>query len=246
MFTNASLSTDAQALAQPHRRVSEVTADPKVVEQLKDLESSFSHMLTDVMQLGANYDVTVAQFFLNIDLETDEFQTCSTLGQVLLKLKKRHDIDTFSINCLEQLATRYNKDEMNGVIAVYKEKKDEFLDSTLVSEFKNAVSTARDPIPTHAEVTIKIPTRLADNRTLKDMERLAGEAFGDYYKSFVRLVVLPGSVTITWSFPSRLSSKLVQLGTAHAVVFARERVEEVTVAEVDVFPTGIPGKYAGE
>ena len=223
-----------------------IQADVKVVQQLQDLESHFSSMLTVIKEFYTNCDFDEMQFFLNDLFETEEFGNCATFDEILRHLRRSH-VDTFNIHCLEQLAARFQKDEVDELIDEYNEKKEAFLTETVVTKFHEAIVSRVVPVKQKemAAITMKIPQSLANERTLKDMERLAGRAFGDYYRSFVNLRVIAGSVVITWFFPKSLTDELEQQAQANGAVFKQEGVEEVTIAGRVVFPSEEVGDENG-
>ena len=214
----------------------EVRANVRVVEQLQNLESSFSTMLTRVRRVIAKCDLMEVQFFLNDLLETRKFSNCGSFDSVLHQLRENH-VDTFNISYLEILATHLQKREVIKLVKGYKEKMEKFLTETTVTEFHCALtSRVGSPLPEKmAVVTVKIPESMATKRTMKDMEKLAGKAFGPYYKSLVRLNVVAGSILINWFVPKTLTEELVRLSQTNAVIFMQEGVEEVTVAGMVVF-----------
>ena len=193
-------------------------------------------MLTNIRQFYVNCDLAAMQFFLDDLLETEEFMKCATFDGTLRQLRQGH-MDTFNIHCLEQLAVHFQRDEVDELIDKYNEKKEAFLTETVVTEFQQAIVSRVGPVllSGKAVITIKIPESQASKRTLKDMERLAGRAFGKFYKSLVNLHAIPGSVVITWFFSKNFTDELEKRARVNRSVFKQEEVEEVTVAGKVVF-----------
>ena len=164
------------------------------MRRLQCLEGSFSSMLTNIRQFYVNCDLAAMQFFLNDLLETEEFLKCATFDGILRQLRQGH-MDTFNIHCLEQFAHHFQRDEVDELIDKYKMEKESFLTETVVTEFQQAIVSRVGPILSSkkAVITIKIPASLASKRTLNDMERLAGRAFGKFDKSLVNLRAIPAS-----------------------------------------------------
>ena len=75
--------------------IADIRAAATVVERLRDLEISFATMLTDLLGLLANCDLSKAQFFLDEVFETEEFSRCNTFQALLRQLRRNH-IDTFN------------------------------------------------------------------------------------------------------------------------------------------------------
>ena len=226
LCTAATVSTLTSASA------AEIQADVRVVQQLQDLENHFTSMRTVIRRFYTNCDLAEMQFFLDDLLETEpKFKNCATFDEILRQLRRSH-VDTFNIHYLERLTARFQRDEVDELIDEYNEKKEAFLNETVVTQFQEAILRRVGPVLQEemAEITIKIPQSLANERTLKDMERLAGRAFGHYYRSFVNLRVIAGSAVITWFFPKRLTDELKRQARANGPAFKHEGVEEVAVA----------------
>ena len=208
-----------------------ILVDPEVVKRLLDLESHFTSMLTVSRQFFAKVELAEMRFYLGDLLETDKFGSCATLDDILKQLRQDH-VDTFNIFYLEQLAAHFQTDGVMELLREYNLKKEAFLSETVVSEFYQALTSTTSPVlpKNMAKLTIKVPISLANERTLKDIERLATRAFEGHYKSFVSLHVEPGSINIIWFFPKNLANEVGQLAQANKAVFASEGVQEVTVA----------------
>ena len=236
LFCFCTAATDSSARHLTSDCGAEIHANVQVVRQLQDLESHFTSMLTIIRRVYANCDLKEIQFFLDDLLGTDEFGNCDTFDNILRQLRQNH-VDTFNIYYLEKLTAHFQNDEVDKLINEYNVKKEAFLKETAVVDFHQAIMQSVGPtLPTEkAAITIKIPHSLANKRTLKDMESLAGHAFGEYHESFVCLHVKPGSIIITWFFPKRLTEELEQLAKANEAVFKQAGVEEVTLAGKVVF-----------
>ena len=210
----------------------------EVVQKLQGLQMCFAKMLTGIRQSFAKCDHAEMRFFLDAFLGADEFKNCTTIDEILRQLQLGL-IDTFNTYCLEQFAVQFQNDEARKLIAEYNEKKEAFLNETVVTEFQKAIFSLAPMNPAlpqeKAVITVKIPESLARERTLKDMEKLAGRAFGEYYRSFINLRVIPGSIIIIWFFPKTLKEKLEEAARTKKAVFRQEGVEEVTVAGRVVF-----------
>ena len=124
-------------------------------------------------------------------------------------------------------------------IEKYEKTKEEFLTTTTVSQFQQAVVERVMPMlqKGRVRVTIKILRKMNCPQTLKDIEDLALEGFKDCHKYFVRMHAEPGSVIISWVFPEALSGKLEHLARENAAVFKGAGVKEVTVGGRVVFPS---------
>ena len=207
-----------------------------MVERLRDLESSFATMLTNLLNLFAECDLCKAQFFLNSLYDTEDFSQCDTFEALLNQLGRNH-IDTFNIYHLQRLVALFEKDVLKKPLKEYEEEKENFLCDTNVIEFQQAVVSRVKSVPPNrtAVVTIKVTKTFAKNRTLKDIEELALRGFRECQRNFVRMHAEPGSVIISWFFPEALSGKLEDLAHENAAVFKDAGVEEVTVGGKVVF-----------
>ena len=214
----------------------EIEADGKIVRQLRDLVSDYSLMLTDFREQLDGCNVSRAQFFLNKLFDTDVFTSCDSIDKILNQLCHR-DIDTFNVYYLHQLATCLKRDDLKKLVNEYEEKKKKFFDCTTVLDFQKAVVSKTKPsLPNGmVEVAIKIPKHLATEKILRDMEKLAMEAFGDKQKSFVCFHAFPGSIVICWFVVESLCEVLQQLAREKVAVWRQHGVEEVMVGSQCVY-----------
>ena len=217
----------------------EIRATAAVVERLRDLETSFTNMLTDLLRLltACKCDLSEAQFFLDDQFDTAKFSQCTNFNALLRQLRRGH-VDTFNTYYLQQLVAYFKKDQLTERIKEYEAEKEDFLKDTTVIEFQRAVVSRVEPVnPSQMkDLTIKISKKLAGYRTLKDMEELALRAFGENQLEFVRIHVKLGSVIISVFFPETLTGKLEQLAHKNAAIFKDAGVEEVSVGGRVVFP----------
>ena len=220
----------------------QIPADTEVIQQLQDLQLSFSHMLTDIRNLLANSDHADARFFLSDHLDTDEFKSCGSMEELLYQLRQRH-LDTFNTHCLEQVLIRFEREDGIGRVQTYKEKMDQFLKSTTVLNFQQAVlCTAKPAVPEEKEViTITVSKKWANRKTLKDVMTLAEKGFEESHTTFISFNVIPKSILITWFFPRRLEATVRQLTVKNSSLFQEQDIEEVTVAGKTLYSR--TGKY---
>ena len=209
-----------------------IVADVEVVGGLQDLESDFSNIFTDTRKDLAKCDVTEMQFFLADLFENDEFNECRTIDEVLRKLRCGH-VDTFNVYYLECLIRRFHRsDSIMKSIKEYDKKKEQFLKTTTVQQFQQAVVNRAEAVRPKgmAEVTIKVHNISEKNmRTMKDIEKLAKRAFKGFYKDLIKINVTPGSIIITWYVPECLCEELVQLARENIAMLREEGVEEVSI-----------------
>ena len=210
-----------------------------MAERLRDLESSFTDMLTNLCGLltDCKCDLSKAQFYLDDRFDTDKFSKCNNFNLLLRQLRKGH-VDAFNTHHLQRLVAHFTNDELMDNIKKYEAEKEGFLKDTSVLQFQRAVVSKVGPLQfgRMIKLTIKIPKRLADKRSLKDMEELARRSFDDCHE-FISIHAEPGSVIISWFFPEALSGKLEHLAHENAAVFKDAGVEEVTVGGRVVFPS---------
>ena len=188
-----------------------LVADVEVVSGLQDLESDFISMMTDTRKDLADCDIGEVQFYLDNLLGVKEFHKCQNIDEVLLKLRRDH-IDTFNIRYFECLVRRFHQsDAIIKTIEKYEEKKEEFLRSTTVKAFQQAiVSRVETVIPRRmATIMIGMPKEYGVPRIMKDMEMLAKKGFLDHCKDLVRINVIPGGPS--WSFSSKKEVVLKEL-----------------------------------
>ena len=225
---------------EANESTAEIRATAAVVKRLRYLETSFTNMLTDLLGLltECKCDLSKARFFLDDHFDTEKFSKCTNFDELLRQLRRGH-VDTFNTYYLQQLVAYFKKDQLTERIKEYEAEKEDFLKDTTVIEFQRAVVSRVEPVkPSQMkDLTIKISKELAEDRTLKDMEKLASRAFGEYQLEFVRIHVKSGSVIISVFFPETLTGKLEHLVHKNAAVFKDAGVEEVTVGGRVVFPS---------
>ena len=194
-------------------------------------------MLTDLLHLltECKCDLSEVQFFLDDRFDTEKFSKCTTFSLLLRQLRRGH-VDTFNTYYLQQLVAYFKKDQLTERIKEYEAEKEYFLKDTTVIEFQRAVVSRVEPVkPSQMkDLTIKISRKLAENRTLKDMEELALRAFGEY-QDFICIHAKSGSVIISWVFPEADNGKLKNLAYKNVAVFKDAGVKEVTVGGKVVF-----------
>ena len=170
-----------------------------------------------------------------------EFIDCRDVDELIDQLCQGHHIDPFNIFRLKSLLDIFKsrKEALIEFIEKYEKTKEEFLTTTTVSQFQQAVVERVMPMlqKGRVRVTIKILRKMNCPQTLKDIEDLALEGFKDCHKYFVRMHAEPGSVIISWVFPEALSGKLEHLARENAAVFKGAGVKEVTVGGRVVFPS---------
>ena len=196
-------------------------------------------MIAKMLDLSSEVDLGHVKMFLEATIGDRGFRECRSFKDVLHILIDKH-IDIFNITRLEQLSNEINDNAMKELVAHYNEEKEKFLSEVAVVDFHREVASKVNyqvPCGEKAEVVIRIPREYASphGRTLKDMETLAGKAFGEYYQSFIRMTVKPGSFLVVWQFPVSLSAKLEHSARDNSDLFVKEGVEVVMVAERVVF-----------
>ena len=194
-------------------------------------------MLTEFRRLLAGCDISDAQFFLDNLFGTHDFTTCDNIDKLLHQLSDGY-IDTLNVYSLKQLAACLKKAKFMELVEEYEKKVQKFLEETTVLDFHKAVISKAKPVVPEgiAEISIKIPRRLATKRILKDMEELAMNAFEDNQQSFVRFHAFSGSVVISWFMPNKLCARMEELAEKKALMLKTQGVLEVTIGGKSVFP----------
>ena len=206
--------------------------DVKVVSEIQDLESDFSHMYSEVRDVLTNSDVAKAKFFLNDLFDTEEFTDCRTIDELLRQLRRSH-VDTFNVYYLRKLVSLFHCDaDIVKSINEYEEKQKKFLETTTVKEFQHAVvsKAQTDPPKGMAAISIRVPNvRESNKRTLKDIKALASKAFKGQDKHLIKINVTPGSIVITWYVPESLCDEFSRLAQENIAVLREEGVEKVSI-----------------
>ena len=241
LVVNTALTAQPSATPNPpppDEIEAEVKANVEVVEKLQGLEGFFSCTLVKIVRfLKLNCDLSEAQLFLDTFIGTEDFSSCDNFDK-LIRLLQRDHIDIFNTSRLQEFVASFERDELTGFVDAYEKKKKRFFENTTVVSFQRAVVSRVEPIlpKGRAVVTIKIPKKMASQRTLRDIEELAMEGFEECYKCLVRLHAEAGSIIISWIFPEALSDKLEQLTCKNAAIFKDAGVEEVTLGGRRVYP----------
>ena len=190
-----------------------IAQDESVSERLQALKLSLSHILADIQshQRTRFYHSWLYRY----------------LYQPL-----QDDVDTFNTYHLEESLAQFEREDINRRVKAYKQERDQFMESTTVLEFQQAVSE-RDVPEGKDSVKITVSKKWAKAKTLKDVMILAQRAFGDNHKSLISFNVVSRreSILITWFFPKRLKTKLCELAVTNAFVFRQQDVDRVTVGE---------------
>ena len=221
-------------IAESDETKAEIRATAAVVKRLRDLETSFTDMLADLLDLltESKCDLSKARFYLNGLFGTGEFSHCDNFDALLWQLQVRQGhIDTFNIYYLKKLVARFKTEELTKCIEEYETKLESFLKNTTILRFQRAVVSRVKPVKPERtkHLTIKVSKTFAKDRTLKDMEELALGGFDEYQREFVRIHAVLGSVIISWFFPEVLHGKLEHLARDKVTLFKDAGVEEVTV-----------------
>ena len=103
-----SIIIEKSASTEVNESTAEVRATAAVVERLRDLETSFTNMLTDLLRLliECKCDISEAQFFLDAQFDTEKFSKCTNFNALLRQLRKGH-VDTFNTYYLKQLVVYF-------------------------------------------------------------------------------------------------------------------------------------------
>ena len=202
-----------------------------LINRLRALEHSFSHMIADVKKLLVDCDPTDARCFLSVLLVTDEFSDCDTMEKILVQLCQEY-VDRFNVDYLRECLSRFKREDVNSLIEAYEQESDQFMETTTVLEFLQEVSSTAELAVRQgkASIDITVARKFAREITLKGVKTLAKNWFDDNHTSFINFNVIPRSIVITWFFPKRLTAKLQQLAVTNAAVFCQQGVYEVTVA----------------
>lgn len=155
----------------------EIQVDAKVVEEVRDLQTSFTNMLTDIRKLGAKCDLEEVKFFLGDLLETEDFQQCKSFDDVLRTLHVKKHVSAFNVYYLEQLADRCNETNMKLSIKKFNKERKQFLDIKPVTEFHTTLTNLVQADQTLTDLTITIPRQLSNKRVIKGIEELAALVF---------------------------------------------------------------------
>ena len=197
-----------------------IAQDKSVSERLQALKLSLSHILADFQS-----HLVYKRRHLYYHWLFPEECMCKLC---------QDSVDTFNTYHLEEslASCSFAREDINHRVKAYKQERDQFMESTTVLEFQQAVSE-RDVPEGKDSVKITVSKKWAKAKTLKDVMILAQRAFGDNYKSLISFNVVSRreSILISWFFPKRLKTKLHELAVTNAFVFRQQDVDQVTVGE---------------
>ena len=162
-----------------------LVAEMELMGKLQDLQGDFSSMMTDIGKDLADCDIRRVQFYLNNVFNTNEFHNCKNIDEVLHKLCHDNYLHTFNTYNLKFLVRLSRKS--NDAIQKYEEKKEEFFETTTVTEFQQAVVRRVQTVILRrmTTVTIRIPEEYCSARTTKDVEELAMNTLRDRHSVHV-------------------------------------------------------------
>ena len=215
----------------------EIEADGNTVRLLRDLVFAYSMMLSGFRNQDQvkSCDVSRAQFFLT-DLLSSDFTYCDTSEKIINQLCNKY-VDIFNVYYLEALAIRLKCEPLKKLVDEYEKQKDHFFNETTILDFQKAIVAKTRPRLSNGmvEVTIRIPKQVANERILKDMERLALEGFEEKYYRFVCFHAKAGSVIISWYVDESLCKELQQIAQRKTALWRQHKVKEVVIGSQCVF-----------
>ena len=185
-----------------------VTVNPDVPKSLLFLMKEYAEMLAVLrMTKLSTKKFTKLTYFLAGYCQAS-IRKCSTLNDVIDFLQKRLKIWIFNIDTLIAIKKKFNSHKATSSIEKYRQYLKEFLSSTSVIEFKDALEVQiNDPGHAFESIILKLnESRTKD--TLKILKQLVYKIFGIGSKALILIKIGKGCVCITWLVPTSLTSTM--------------------------------------
>ena len=189
----------------------EVIVNPDVPKSLLSLMEEYADMLVVLKMTKLSEDeLTKLKLFLSryCQLDEDLLFKCSSLSHVIRFLEQELKIWIFNINTLVATKERFNSDKATSSIEQYRQHLVEFLSSTSVKEFKDALEVhINDPSHAFESIILKLDeSRTGD--TLQHLKMLAYDIFGVRGRALNLIRIDMGCVCVTWLVPTSLVSTM--------------------------------------
>ena len=191
-----------------------VIVNPDVLRSLLSLMEEYADMLLvlRMTKLSAK-KLTKLTFFLKDYFSSDRASSpsicdCSTLNDVIDFLQNGLKIWLFNVDTLNAIKKKINNSEVTSSIEQYRQHLKEFLSSTSVKKFKDALEVhINDPSHTFESIILKLD-EVRTNDTLQNLKKLVYDIFGVSSRAFIHIRTGIGCVCITWLVPTSLVSTI--------------------------------------
>ena len=158
-------------------------------------------------------------------------------------LRKEGCYDVFNTTFLDCMAKHFKSANLHLLLDQYKEKLDQFQEKTSIKEFEQAVRGSQQA--TH---TLPIEIRLVlsgrwPERTLKDLKGLVYDIFKVSAKTFVDILMRPGSIIVQWSAPLSVLPELLAKAKQATKLLIESDVQELTIGDECIFKVAVYTHY---
>ena len=181
--------------------------------------------------------------YLEIYFDCEEFSHCDSMEEMFRLLKEEGRYDVFNTTFLDCMAERFKSKHIRLLLVQYQKKLEQFQEKTSLKEFEQAVRDSQQA--THG-LPIKIRLILAGRwpeRTLKDLKGLVYDIFGVSAKTFVDILMRPGSIIVQWSAPLSVLPELLAKAKQATKLLIESDVQELTIGDECIFKVAVYTHY---
>ena len=178
---------------------------------LLSLKKKYADMLVVLKMTKLSVEkLTELTFFLSgyCELDEDSICDCSTMSHVIKFLQNELKIWIFNIDTLKAIKKKINHSKVTSSIEQYGQYLDDFLSSTSVKDFEDALKVhINDPSHAFESIILKLDESRT-NDTLKNLEKLVYDSFGVRGRALILIRTGMGCVCVTWLVPMLLVSTI--------------------------------------
>ena len=189
----------------------EVIVSPDVPEGLLSLMEEYAEMLFVLRKtkLSSRKFTELTLFLLDyFQSDEDSICDCSTMSHVITFLQNELKIWIFNIDTLKVIKRKINNSKATSSIEQYRRCLDDFLSSTSVKDFKDALKVQiNDPSHDFESIILKLDKSRTED-TLKNLKKLVYDVIGVSSKALIHIRTGIGCVCVTWIVPTSLVSTM--------------------------------------
>ena len=186
-----------------HGRI-QVSLKPDVPERVVFLMIDYTEMLQVLRDAKLSKSRLCAlKMSLSDYCEESSIRECSTVSNIVDLLIDKMMIYILNIDTLKASCIKFGDCKVKCSVEQYKQHLDEFLSSTSVKEFKEALQTEIVNFKSVECITLQLDEDRACD-TLKKLKQLIYHLFGNISKAFILCEVFAGCVCVTWLVPISL------------------------------------------
>ena len=209
-----------------------VTVGPDVPKDLFMLLDEYSNMLLVVRTAELpQSSFFKLKFFLSDFCDEKLIRQCTNLCAIVDLLIESLKIYIFNIDTLTVSCKHFDNADVQVSVQQYKKLLDNFLSTTHVKDFKDALRTKVLDCSSVEEITLKLDESVNSN-TLRELKKLVHHFFGNSSRALIHCKTGSGCVCITWLVPVSLVPTLRTMARRHSQdldYFERQGVLELVI-----------------